>query len=122
MVRGATLAGIHLCVLSLSLSSPRFCHLEWREREPFASHLNVDPCDAILVDLLLDVSRECNGAHDPVAKLLIEYRLVGIAIVLHNLVETVDQRLFGRHLDTLATVWEARQLRRQSCMINLEAH
>ena len=48
-----------------------------------------------------------NRAHDPISKLLIQNRLVRIPVVLHNLEQSIDQRLTGWHLQQLASGWDA---------------
>ena len=64
--------------------------------------------------------READGAHDPVPELLVQHRLVRIPVVLHDLVQPVDQRLLGRHLDGLAAVGEPRELRLEGGMVDVE--
>ena len=54
-----------------------------------------------------------NGTHDPIAKLLVQHRFIRIPIILHNLIQAVDQRLSGRHLHRPATVGETSDLRLQ---------
>src|SRR5262252_1079695 len=48
---------------------------------------------AFLVGLPLDLHVEIDGAHDAVAELLLDQRLPGGAINLHQLVEAIDQRI-----------------------------
>lgn len=57
---------------------------------PFALERNHHPGGSGFVDLLVDLGVETDGAHDTISELLIQDGLVGIAIVLHNLVEPVD--------------------------------
>lgn len=87
---------------------------------PFPAHLDVDPGDAVLVDLLVDVGRERNGRHDAVAELLVEHGLVRVPVVLDDLVQAVDQGLFGRHLDALAAVGKAGELGRERAVVDAE--
>ena len=95
--------------------------LDQRERErareshnsPLPPQRNNGPIIPLLIRLLLDLGAEANGAHDAIAKLLIQHRLVRVAVVLHDLVEAVDQRLDGGHGPGAAAVREAEQLLRE---------
>lgn len=84
-----------------------------REYSPLAPQRNHSPRSTVLINLLVDFCRKANSAHDAIAKLLIHNRLVGVAIVLHNFVQTVNERLHGGHGSCAATVGEPRQLGRQ---------
>lgn len=77
---------------------------------PFPSQGDDSPIIPILIRLLLHLSRERDSAHDPIAKLLVQDRLVRIPIVLHNLIQPVDQGLFGRHIHRMTTERVTRQL------------
>ncbi len=46
--------------------------------------------DAVLVDLLVYLRRESNGAHNTISKLLVYNPLEGVTIVLHNLIKSVN--------------------------------
>lgn len=67
------------------------------------------PRGAVLVDLLLHLGAEADGAHDAVAKLLVQDGLVRVAVVLDDLVQAVDERLDGGHGPRAAAVGEAHQ-------------
>lgn len=71
---------------------------------PLAPEGNLDPV-ALLIRLLLHLRRERDGTHDTISKLLVQDGLVGVSIVLHNLVQTVHQRLLRWHLHSPATIW-----------------
>ena len=71
---------------------------------PFASKCDNGPSIALLIDLLLNLCAKRNRAHNPVAKLLVQYRLERVSIVLHNLVKSVDQRIFWRHWTSRSSV------------------
>lgn len=87
---------------------------------PFASQRDNSPLGASLIYLCLNLGSKIDSTHNTVAKLLIEDRLEGIAVVLYNLVETVDEGLCGWHGSRLATVGEAQQLLRQDFAGNIE--
>lgn len=87
---------------------------------PFSSDVDVNPLNSVFVGFFLDLGGESNCAHDPISKLLIDNSLVSIAIVLNDLIQSVDQRLLGWHLDALSTVGESSQLRRESCFVDTE--
>lgn len=77
---------------------------------PFALQSNHHPRGAGLVNLLIDRCVEADSAHDPISELLIHDGLVCVAVVLHDLVEPVDQGLDGRHGSSPAPVREPQQL------------
>ena len=79
------------------------CHL------PLAAQSDDSPI-TLLISLLLDLGAERDGAHDTITKLFVQDGLVGVAIVLYNLEQSVYQRLFWWHLHLATTVWESRQL------------
>lgn len=78
---------------------------------PFPFEGNDNPRGASLVDLLFDLGGEADGTHDAVTELLVEDGLVGVAVVLDNLVEPVDERFYGRHGSGAAPIGEGSQLR-----------
>lgn len=84
-----------------------------RERElqdsPLALHREHRPGVALLVDLLVHLGREGDGAHDAVSELLVQHGLVCLTVVLHNLVQAVDERIPGRHVNSLSAVRKASQ-------------
>lgn len=77
---------------------------------PFPTKSDNSPVITILISLLFNLGRKRDCTHNPIPKLLIENRLVGIAIVLHDLIESVDKGFLGRHLDRAATIGEAVEL------------
>lgn len=81
------------------------------QHSPLAPPGDDDPRGAVLVDLLLHLGAEADGAHDAVAKLLVEDGLVRVAVVLDDLVQAVDERLDGGHGPGAAAVGEAHQRR-----------
>jgi len=87
---------------------------------PLAPHCNYSPIVALLISLLLNLRRERNCTHDTVAKLLVQHRLVRVPIVLHNLVESVDQRLNRGHWTSTSTVWKPEELLGEQCMVGSE--
>lgn len=93
---------------------------ESSKRKPFAAKLDIDPCHAVLVHLLVHRRAKGNRAHDAIAKLFINHRLVRIAVVLHNLVEAVDERLDGRHGACTAAVGKATNIFLERILIETE--
>ena len=87
---------------------------------PLATQVDVHPCNTILVYFLVDVRREGNGTHDTVAELLVDHCLVCVAIILHDFVQSVYERLLGWHRDAPSPVWKARELCCKSALINAE--
>lgn len=88
---------------------------------PLAPEGDLDPV-ALLIRLLLNVRAEGNGTHDTVTKLLVQHSLVGIAVVLDDLVEAVDQGLLRGHLHLVASVRVARHLGSLQCrFVDFEA-
>jgi len=87
---------------------------------PFSSQCDDRPIVPILIRLLLHLRAETNRTHNPISKLLVQHRLISIPIVLHNLVQSVNQRLLWRHLDTAATVWKPTQLNLERAMVDVE--
>ena len=76
---------------------------------PLPPHRNLHPV-TLPIRLLLHLGRERNRTHDAITKLLIDDGLVRIAIVLNNLIQPVDQRLLGRHVDQPAPIRERRSI------------
>ena len=70
---------------------------------PFAPQGDDCPVVPILVRLLLHLCRERYSTHDTVPELLVQYRLVCIAIILHDLVKTVDQWFSRWHIHNLSS-------------------
>lgn len=64
----------------------------------------------MLINLLLDLRAETDGAHDTIAEFLVQDSLISIAIVLNNLIQSVDQRLDRWHWSRAAAIWEAQKL------------
>lgn len=79
------------------------------KNSPFPPHGNNRPVIPLVVRLLLHVRRERDGAHNTVPELLVHHRLVRIPVVLHDLVQAVDQRLARRHVHRAAPVRVAGQ-------------
>ena len=69
---------------------------------PLAPQGNDSPSIPILIRLLLDLGGKTDRAHDPVPKLLVQYRLVRISIRLDHFIQPVNQWLLGRHLHHVA--------------------
>lgn len=80
---------------------------------PLAPPRDDDPLRPVRVDLLLDVGREADGAHDAVAELLVQDGLVRVPVVLDDLVQAVDERLDGGHGPGPAPVRDGHELRGQ---------
>ena len=77
---------------------------------PFAPEGDDNPLRASLIHLLVDLAAKGNGAHDTISEFLVEYRLEGITIVLHNFVQPIDQRLDWGHGAGSTAVREAHHL------------
>lgn len=82
-------------------------HLSLVSSADYNKHDGEASRNTVLVDLLVHLGRERNCAHDAVAKLLVYDALEGVAVVLDDLVEAVDQGLDGRHGPSPAPVREA---------------
>lgn len=87
---------------------------------PLAPPGNDNPGVTLLINLLLDLGAEADGAHDTVAKLLVQDGLVGIPVVLDDLVEAVDERLDGGHGARAAAVGDCHQLGREDLLGDVE--
>lgn len=59
---------------------------------------------SLVVGLFLDLGAEGNGAHNAVAKLLVQNGLIGVTVVLDDLEKSVDQGILGGHLQGPPTV------------------
>lgn len=77
---------------------------------PFTTKSDNSPVVTVLISLLLNLCRKRDSTHNPISELLVENRLVGIAIVLHDLIQSVDKGLLGRHLDRATAIGEAVEL------------
>lgn len=77
---------------------------------PFSTKSDNSPVITIFISLLLNLGRKRDSTHNPISKLLIENRLVSIAIVLHNLIQSVDKGFLGWHFDGPTTIGEAVEL------------
>lgn len=75
---------------------------------------------ALLVNLLLHLGAEADGAHDAVTKLLVQDSLVGVPVVLDDLVQAVDERLDGGHWPGAAAVGDGHELRGQDLLGDVE--
>jgi hypothetical protein len=76
---------------------------------PLSPQRNLNPLP-LLIRLLLDLCAETDRTHNTIPKLLIDNTLVSVPIVLHNLIQPVDQGLAGRHLERAAAVREVHDL------------
>jgi hypothetical protein len=77
---------------------------------PLAPHCNNCPVIAIFVRLFFYLCRKADGAHDPIAELLIQHCFVRISIVLNNLIESIDQWLDRWHRARTTTIGESEKL------------
>ena len=87
---------------------------------PFASQSDDSPIVPILIGLFLHLRRERDSTHNPISKLLIQYSLVCVSVILYNFIEAVDQRLLGRHVHDLATERVAGQLLAQQGLVHAQ--
>lgn len=92
-----------------------FTHIE-KTLLPFSTKSNNSPVITILINLLLNLRRERDSTHNPISKFLIENRFVGITIILHNLIQSVDEGLLGRHFDGVTAIGEAAEVILQSLL------
>lgn len=76
---------------------------------PFAPQGDLCPL-ALLVGLLLHRRREANSAHDAIAELLVQDRLVRIAVILYNLEQAIHQRIFRGHIQSSSSVGESSEV------------
>lgn len=74
----------------------------------------------LLIGFLLDLGAERDGAHDAITELFVQNGLVGIAVVLDNLEEPVNQWLLWWHLQLPATVWVSRELLLKGGLVDFE--
>lgn len=77
---------------------------------PLPPQRNNSPIISPLIRLLLHLRRKRNCTHNSIPKLLIQNRLIRIPIVLHDLIQSIDQRLPGWHLHGSTPVRKATQL------------
>ena len=77
---------------------------------PFAPKGDNCPVIPILIRLLLNLCRERNRTHDAIPKLLIQHRLIGIAIILDNLIQAINKWFLRRHFNRATSIREATQL------------
>ena len=98
----------------LTFSTPS--HRE--ENSPFTTQRDDGPVISLGVSLLVHLGREGDGTHDAIAKLLIQHRLVRISIILHDLIQSIDERFFGWHLHRPTTIRETAQLSYQKIVWN----
>lgn len=76
---------------------------------PFPSQGDDRPVVPIFVRFFLHLGRKSDSTHDSVPKFLIQYGLVRIPVILHNLVDAVDQWLLGRHIHGVTSKRKAGQ-------------
>lgn len=81
--------------------------------------ITLDPTD-LLVFLDIDVGREGDGTHDPIAELLVEDGLVSIAVVLDDLIQSIHQWLFRRHVHHMSAVRPLEQLGLELAMVDIK--
>ena len=86
---------------------------------PFPPQLDHDPLP-LLIRLLAHTRTEANRTHNSIPKLLIDHRLIRIPVVLHDLIQSIDQRLLRRHRHTLPAIGPPRELRGQSRVVDVE--
>lgn len=87
---------------------------------PLSPHRYHRPLIPILIRLFFHLGRKANGTHDPIPKLLVQHRLVRVAIVLDNLIQPVNQRLPRRHVHHLAPEGKAGQLLLQRAVLDFK--
>jgi hypothetical protein len=78
----------------------------WKN-SPLPSHRNHRPVIPLIIRLLLYLGAETNGTHNTIPELLIQHRLVRIPVVLHNLVQSVDERFHWWHRPRAPAVGES---------------
>ena len=84
-----------------------------QHNSPLPSHRNHRIRIPLLIHLLLHITTKTNRTHDPIPKLLIHHGLIRVAIVLHDLVQSVYQRFHRRHGAGASAVGEAEELAAQ---------
>ena len=87
---------------------------------PFSPKGDDHPGGASLVNFFVNSGVEADGAHDTVAKLLVHDGLESVAIVLDNLIQTVDQGLDWRHGACPPAVRKSHHLRSNGFLGNTE--
>lgn len=91
------------------------CHQTGLLALPFASQSDHNPV-TLLICLLLDLGAKADSAHDAITKFLVENGLVSVAVILDDLVESIYERLFWRHLDQPRTIREVCELSLAECL------
>ena len=81
-----------------------------RKNVPSSTQSDNSECGTSLINLGIDFGREIDTAHNAVAQLLVEYCLVRIAVILHDFVEAVHERVGRRHGSCSTTIREAHHL------------
>lgn len=106
--------------LSLGVSLSTSCMDANHGNSPFAPPGDDHPGIPFLINLLLHLGAEADGAHDTVTELLVQHGLVGVPVVLDDLVQAVDERLDGGHGPRAATVGDGHQLGREDLLGDVE--
>jgi hypothetical protein len=84
-----------------------------RKNSPLPPQRNNRPRRPTLIHLLLHLRTKRNRAHNPIPKLLIQDRLIRIPIILHNLIQAVNQRFHRRHRARSPPIGKSKQLLRE---------
>jgi hypothetical protein len=90
-----------------------------RSNSPFPPQCNHSPLP-LIINLLLNLGAEANGAHDTVTKLLIQHRLEGVAVVLDNLKESVDEWFLWWHVQSPPPIGPRGQLLSEGGLVDGE--
>lgn len=77
------------------------------KNSPLPPHRDHRPVIPLIIRLLLYLGAETDSAHNTIPELLIQHRLVRIPVVLHNLVQSVDERFHRWHRPRTAAVGES---------------
>jgi len=84
-------------------------HIKTAINIPLAPKGNLNPLP-LLIRLLLNLRAEADRTHDTIPELLVDHTLVSVPVVLHNLVQPVDQGFTRGHLERTAAVREVHDL------------
>ena len=82
------------------------------DNSPLPPQININPLNPLIINLLLHMRRKRNGTHNPIPKLLVQHSLIRIPIILHYLIQSINQRFLWRHLDRAASIRHSCDLRR----------
>lgn len=78
------------------------------------------PSVPVLVRFLLHLGGKSDCTHDSISKFFIQYRLIRITVILHNLIDPVDQWFLGRHIHRVTPKRKAGQEVFQFVVLNVE--